>query len=262
MRNIQGESRKGAEAQREIPILFTGEMIRAILARDKWLTSRVIKPQPSEECGEILVGLFNPTKIDKNGEESPGEEIFGAYNHSGDWGIKCPYGKPGDVLWVKEGFQVEGYIELGGVLSVNGIYLANGGRFDVELANREKELFLKRKKRCAKTSGRFMYRSLARLTPPVKKIWVARAMDISEEEVLAEGVWFDGRWWRSVIHPVKGSHKCWPTAQMAWQMLWDSINAKRGLGSDVNPWVWRVQFEKQGSQDVSREGAEAQSKKK
>ena len=33
-----------------------------------------------------------------------------------------------------------------------------------------------------------------------------------------------------------------PTA--AFRVLWDSINAKRGFGWDVNPWVWVIEFKK------------------
>jgi hypothetical protein len=28
------------------------------------------------------------------------------------------------------------------------------------------------------------------------------------------------------------------------QTLWDSINASRGFGWDVNPWVWVIEFRK------------------
>ena len=38
--------------------------------------------------------------------------------------------------------------------------------------------------------------------------------------------------------------------------LWDSLNADRGFGWDVNPWVWVVEFEKidaDGTSKIERE---------
>jgi len=67
------------------PILFTGDMVRAILDGRKTMTRRVTKPQPN--------GVrWNPIVV--NGRA-------GWENEHGSR-IKCPYGAPGDMLWVKE----------------------------------------------------------------------------------------------------------------------------------------------------------------
>lgn len=83
----------------ERPILFSAPMVRAILDGRKSQTRRVVKHQPNGS--EIVVGRFHPTVI-RRGEEEPGAEIFGAYSLDGEWGLKCPYGEPGDKLWVRE----------------------------------------------------------------------------------------------------------------------------------------------------------------
>ena len=64
-------------------------------------TRRLIKPQPDEWYSHILVGNYHPTMVDKNGEEYPGEEIFGAYTEDGEWGWECPY-SIGSLVYIKE----------------------------------------------------------------------------------------------------------------------------------------------------------------
>lgn len=73
---------------KERPILFSGEMVRAILEGRKTQTRRVIKklPQFVDEVARKIVP-FNGT----------GEEL--------KYYIKCPFGKPGDRLWVRETFS-------------------------------------------------------------------------------------------------------------------------------------------------------------
>jgi len=86
----------------EHPIIFSGAMIRAIIDGRKTQTRRIMKPQPPENCGRLIVGNYHPTLIDGHGEEQPGPETFGAYSEDGAWALRCPYGSPGDGLWVRE----------------------------------------------------------------------------------------------------------------------------------------------------------------
>jgi hypothetical protein len=67
-----------------------------------------------------------------------------------------------------------------------------------------------------------MPRWASRITLRVTRVGVERLQSISEEDARAEGVEPYGH---------------------IFERLWDSINAKRGYGWDVNPWVWVVSFE-------------------
>ena len=88
---------------KERPILFSAPMVRAILEGRKTQTRRVIKPQPWEEYSaeSIKCEHYAPCIVDKYGEMDAGPEIFGAYSTDGEWGVRCPYGHPGDRLWVR-----------------------------------------------------------------------------------------------------------------------------------------------------------------
>jgi hypothetical protein len=86
---------------RERPILFQGAMVRALLAGTKTQTRRVMQHQPHDEA-TVVVERFNQTVIDRRGDEQPGPEVFGAWWADGECGAKCPYGQPGDRLWVRE----------------------------------------------------------------------------------------------------------------------------------------------------------------
>ena len=71
---------------KERPILFNGEMVRAILDGSKTQTRRVIKPQP---CAGVRRSPFIRSGL----EDGHGREL------------RSPYGIPGDGLWVRETWQ-------------------------------------------------------------------------------------------------------------------------------------------------------------
>jgi hypothetical protein len=75
-------------------------MVRALLAGTKTQTRRVLKFQPHEETGALTVGAYHPTVIDRHGDEQPGPEVFGTYSSCGEFGLRCPYGQPGDRIVV------------------------------------------------------------------------------------------------------------------------------------------------------------------
>src|SRR3990167_5056064 len=86
---------------KEHPILFSADMVNAIIAGNKMQTRRVIKPQPIEMPvtleGHSGVTLFRPKK--DNAMQGVHESWLkqGRLHH---W--KCKYGKIGDKLWVRE----------------------------------------------------------------------------------------------------------------------------------------------------------------
>ena len=77
------------------PILFSGEMVRALLAGTKTQTRRIVKPQPKSPL--VFVSGLAP-----NGDQYEYEwvEKGGGYEAL----RKCPDGCAGDQLWVRETF--------------------------------------------------------------------------------------------------------------------------------------------------------------
>jgi hypothetical protein len=107
-----------ATAIKERPILFNAEMVRAILDGRKSQTRRVVKPQPSFPFGVKQIVLvddpwhndaFVGTPAEGMMGDGPREKQFHCEDYAGNlvarFDATCPYGQPGDRLWVKETWQ-------------------------------------------------------------------------------------------------------------------------------------------------------------
>jgi hypothetical protein len=228
------------------PILFSTDMVRAILDGKKTMTRRVIKPQPlddyGQQCGpETIIGpeWYEPAETDKNGMLIPGAPIFGIYHHCDDWGIKCPY-IPGEIRWVRETFAR--YIKDG-----QQCYLYRADDNDCNVAKL-------RGSESADDGWRpsiFMPKEVARIFLLVKDVRAERVQDITEEDAEKEGAHFHV--------PVKTAFvkERWEflTARTKFCSLWDSINAKRGYGWDTNPYIWAISFERITKEEAYREAS-------
>jgi len=206
---------------KEHPILFSTDMVKAILDGRKTMTRRILKPQPDagleefDRYAKIEVGKYAPTLIDKDGEQYPGDEIFGAYTDDGEWGWKCPYGQVGDRLWVREKF----YFRVGNpdaVIYFDGTEKFRNGHIIEHFANVDR---LKWK------PAIHMFRDFSRITLEITDIRVERVQEITEEDIRAEG-----------FYP----HPGWP--EQMFDLYWDKLNAKRGYSFESNPWVWVISF--------------------
>ena len=216
------------------PILFSAPMVRAILNGSKTQTRRIVKPQPDETSGfsqgPIKCQWYHPTKIDRHGEAYPGEKVFGFANEDNGW--PCPYGVPGERLWVRETFarihpallsHLDPEEDNGGNNGWSTVFRADGIPFNW------KDYGVKW------TPSIFMPRRLSRITLEITKIRVERLQDISESDAAAEGV-----------HPVRiGLQDARGGDQgnsyvEGFGELWESINGKRSWAS--NPWVWVLTF--------------------
>lgn len=199
----------------EKPILFSAPMLRALLAGSKTQTRREMRVQPHDGA-EVVCDDFYPTVITKNGDEEPGPEVFGAWWSDGDQALRCPYGKPGDRLWVKETFAVSP--QDGSIL-----YAADSQIGRVAPVHKP---------------SIFMPRTASRITLEITHVRVERLQDISKADALREGVveLRDGFGLADTSH----FHAADPR-QSYWS-LWESIN---GQGSvEANPWVWVVEFQR------------------
>jgi len=202
---------------KERPILFKGDMVRAILEGRKTQTRRVVKPQPHDTY-EIECGIYHPTVIDRHGEEDAGSPIFGAYSLDGEWGCKCLYGQPGDRLWVRETwFNDSAWGE-------PDLYYRANGEFRQQFAIAEHRYSdLKWK------PSIHMPRWACRIELEIVSVRVERLNDISVTDAINEGIEF------SLVDEESD-------AVERFCDLWESIN---GAGSwQQNPWVWVVEFKR------------------
>ena len=216
---------------KERPILFSAPMVRAILDGRKTQTRRIVKLSN----GSPTAGAF----WDHAGYE-PKPWINGqwSFGYKGSLGLqigapifKCPYGQPGDRLWVKETFR-----EFDQVWSAESMESAVEYRADRQVRANGRVL-----KEHSAASGHwkpsiFMPRRLSRITIEITKVRVQRLQDISEVDAAAEGVeaWDFGE----QMPDGTGSHQ-WEY-KPAYRKLWDAING--AVPWKANPWVWAITF--------------------
>lgn len=218
-----------ASAPKERPILFSAPMVRAILEGRKTQTRRIVKPQPVG--GDCIVS---------KGMEP--EWLVGQLRDSENaWrDLRCPYGKPGDRLWVRETWFNDA--AFGAPIPV---YRADGS-FDEQFERHRLGQVGPFKWR----PSIHMPRWASRLTLDVTGIRVERLQDITANDILAEGV-VDPE--MTIIAGVGVHHP--DRLRTEWIKLWDSINADRAPW-DSNPWVWVVEFRKASLRDAPEALAE------
>ena len=137
--------------------------------------------------------------------------------------FKCPYGKPGDLLYVREAWAKTNVAPI--VETIDNpwtVYRTGDNRTDYGGPWKP---------------GIHMKRCDSRITLRITDVRVERVQDITDPDVVAEGV---------TIPPgaLMDRHGVTRSFGPRWfQPLWDSLNESRGLGWDANPWVWVVSFE-------------------
>jgi len=220
----------------ERPILFKPEMVKAILEGRKTQTRRIIRDQELVEP--------NPDDGSANFVHSPRCPSYCDYACAGPDGY-CPYGQPGDHLWVKERWSpVECSREPKNACdSFEGSHVNYAADF-LDQPPYGKSIRWK--------SSLYMPRWASRLTLEIVQVRVQRVKDISEGDAIAEGVgaWRDNWSRREAAEAfIRGTEarvetKNAKTAKRLFYLLWQKINTKRGHGWDKNPWVWVIEFER------------------
>lgn len=180
---------------KERPILFNGEMVRAILAGQKTQTRQTVVP---------------PT------------------------GSICPYGHPGDRLWVRERWAAD--------MSFDDLPPRM-------LPPRGMPIYYHATAQCMDYKWRpsiHMPRWASRTTLEITDVRVERVQDISEADAWAEGIEvLDGQFADADIYATAKKYGLmFENANCIYAHLWDSLYAARGLGWDVNPWVWVITFKR------------------
>lgn len=187
---------------KERPILFSGQMVRAILEGRKTQTRRVLKKQPPAQSwlDEVSYPSFGASFWDPQA----GEFID----------FKNPYGKPGDRLWVRETFMAW-------PTPTAISYRATSDQEAAKLFKWKPSIF--------------MPRWASRITLEIVSVRVERVQEISGDDCRKEGIRFEELDPFSQI--ARNNQRI-----SKFRELWDSINAKRGFGWDKNPWAWVVEF--------------------
>jgi hypothetical protein len=206
---------------KERPILFSTEMVKAILDGKKTQTRRIVKltsPRLEQFCikeGEPFPFYFRRQR----------DAVWDSFATMDDLAARhCPYGKPGDLLWVRETWA----------------HLSDYQGTDPGEAAIASGYFYRQQTPEAVEKWRpsiFMPRKACRTVLKVESVKIERLQGISDADAMAEGVNQDFCPTRSlgnsasVVDWIKG-----------FQILWDGINGKRGYPWDSNPLVWVIKF--------------------
>lgn len=202
----------------ERPILFSGPMVRAILQGTKTQTRRIIKPQPPSKAHPFFIVCSSDKKDEgkwrftRNIDHLSGT-VLGP--------IACPYGKPGDLLWVREAHALSANPGLKPWYRLDHPEACGSGpRVDIKWR-----------------PSIHMPRWASRITLEITRVRVQKLKAISDADAREEGITdYCGKWWDG--SPVVCGNWSGPT--MAYQGLWQSIH---GPGSwEANPWAWVVEF--------------------
>jgi hypothetical protein len=203
---------------KERPILFSGPMVRALLAGTKTQTRRPVKTSLPPSEYEIVYHPGNGHAL----------ETFGDPHADGFERRFCPYGVPGDRLWVRETFAFTGCGPDDRGAMDWGAHNIRGGDWEGERGCERWHVAYRASGDDPPAAGDHpgwrpsihMPRWASRITLEITEMRVQRLQDISGDDANAEGV----------------EHVA------AFARLWNSIN---GPGAwDANPWVWALTFKR------------------
>lgn len=201
---------------KERPILFNGEMVKAILAGRKTQTCRTVK---LSEHGQFMCSRTTSCEIKDGvgpwwhphgghpGEPLPKEMIEAA----------CPHGKSGDRLWVRETWNADWCDKV--------IYRAGGGSAIAAGYSSEPKW----------KPSIHMPRWASRITLEITGVRVERIQDISEADAMAEGFHgpLTGTDWFGINQIGKPPSQC-------FRELWEGMTGDESW--DENQWVWVIAF--------------------
>ncbi|MBA4707553.1 hypothetical protein [Aquitalea aquatica] len=208
---------------KERPILFSAPMVRAILSGLKTQTRRLMKnpPTPSEHFPWLGVKSLR----------GPGHFVYP--NALRQILAECPYGEPGDQIWVRETWD---FLPSGTSECMIRYFADNAMEQRTTPSNFNPFIYGNEKKR----PSIHMPRWASRILLEIVSVRVERLQDISEADSLAEGV---------LPEPCDHSRRsceeigCYgDTAKAAYRGLWEQINGPSSWHS--NPWVWVVEFKR------------------
>lgn len=203
--------------------------VRGILAGRQTQIRRVVKPQPTTN---------NPAVIEPAKDYGASAWIQRRWQTAGSWNggnpIHCPFGAPGDQLWLRETFQALnfGYLVYNADLAMR--------RYEQWKFTGETDVWKQGEKPLSMKPSTQMPRWASRITLEIVNVRVERLGEISEADAIAEGVGDNGREddrGRTFQDYRKKSEFCsFVSAKSSYWTLWESIH---GPGSWApERWVW------------------------
>ncbi len=211
------------------PIIFGAPMVRAIIDGTKTQTRRVIAkafdhqvaklfPRSQDAVADQVLQLGDRSWLAVWGSV-PEDALHKLYPHGG---FACPFGAPGDHLYVKEAFCLP--------VTKNDLMPS-----ECEGASVAYEASADCRDRWGRyRHARFMPRWASRITLEVTEVRVERVQSIESRDAWQEGTHCE------CMKPIPicaGNRD-------SFMRAWNTINAKRGLGWEANPWCWCVSFKR------------------
>lgn len=222
---------------RERPILFSAPMVRSILYGHKTQTRRIIKPR----------GRFSLFALDDDGKPMWTDSYILDPGNV-DWRMReCPYGAPGDRLWVRETCRAMEQED-----GTDGVFYLADEMFRViensqEAADRWMAMShyggKRRSMAGVSVPAIHMPRWASRITLAVTDVRVQRLREISGQDAVAEGAGLQDCYGPDCPNDLDGCNARGCFGAREWYRdLWNTIN---GPGSwDANPFVWAITFER------------------
>lgn len=218
--------------------------VLAFLANRKTRISAPVRPQPprSYDDGRILLLPFQYVGYDPDYPDAPEYHLWRTdtrHGHGLRHCVRCPFGVPGDRLWVRETWQLVWELKgKGGNLNVAGVPFRPMKLTEWRHGCDENNRVLWRADGAvtAKDGGGFHWRPpqhmprwASRIILEVTDVKVERVQEISKTDVFAEG--FTKRDGDALSDVMAGWHE--PFAQQ-WHARW----AKKGYPFEDNVWAW------------------------
>jgi hypothetical protein len=209
---------------KERPILFNADMVRALLDVRKTQTRRIVKPQPTVNVDHFrhVTTCRKTGRMEWQACNREGKPVF-AFKKKPCFVseiAQCPYGQPGDRLWVREAFA-------------DG--LCTKSTLACRATHRPSDLDEGWDDPIKWKPSIFMPRSYSRITLEIVSVRVERLQDISEADAKAEGV-------IGKEQAAENGLSWYDKPRRAFRFLWQSINGADSW--DANPWVWVVEFKR------------------
>jgi len=217
---------------KERPILFSGAMVRAILAGTKTQTRRVVK--------HCITGPNLPANIFDWHHQKTGDWL-GAHGGGIEFGMTsaarlCPYGQPGDRLYVREAWAFDE--EDNRIL-----YRSDDNEETKEWDQARAESGLSKYRW---RPSIHMPRAVSRILLEIVSVRVERLQDISDADAIAEGIERNAEyptlWKRGDLHGDQNIMKSTGFPKLAYRSIWEQINGHESWSA--NPWIWVVEFKR------------------